>query len=239
MHSCTNFSGEFSGHISWSPPDGQITIVANSSWPIRGLAQKERIMKIKLRNAWASTLVAFAATLTVTAGIVVASSASATTPSSTSHQTCTFYHAHLGPTHYAVNPYTARSLAWTAIHPSTGEPLSLERYRDTVNQCMWLRFGFGHGMFEIWMSTGTALCLTENPITHQSGVPLELQACRSRRTQLFVDYGAGRARNRFELVASPRLCIASDTAIQSGAVLYQENCNDSSQRQHWWINTNP
>jgi hypothetical protein len=117
--------------------------------------------------------------------------------------------------------------------------MNLEPYHDTLKQCWHIISGFGHGEFEIQISTGKSLCITQNSTTHGPGVPLELEACLSKKTQLWVDYGTDKSRSRFELVAHPKLCIASDTKVQSGAVLYQENCNNSSPRQHWFINTSP
>jgi hypothetical protein len=194
-------------------------------------------MRVKLRNARAAGLAAFAAILTAAAGFAVAPSVSAA-PLSNPTKTCTFAHNHLGPTNYAIDSYTNRKLAWTHNHNSPGDPAILEPYKDTLNQCWRLQFGFGHGQFEITNREG--LCLTANPIFHGSGVPLELQACLSKKTQLFVDPAPAAQKGvRFELVKYPKLCIASDTKIQAGAVLYQETCNGKSSVQHWWINTNP
>jgi hypothetical protein len=191
-------------------------------------------MKIKLRNAWSATLVASIAILTVTAGIV-APSASAATPSKSAPKTCTFAHGHLGPSNYAIDSYTSRTLAWTDTDSAPGEPFSLERYRDTLSQCWQILNGFGDYRIEI--SNRKGLCITENPYTHDSGVPLVLESCLSKKTQLFYPYGSGGV--RFELAGSPGLCVTSDTKIQAGAVLYQDTCHNSSVRQHWWINTSP
>lgn len=194
-------------------------------------------MRFSLRNSRASALAAFAASLAVAAGITIAPAVSVSAaPLSDPTKTCTFAHAHLGPTNIAIDSYTNRKLAWTHNQNAVGEPAILERYKDTLDQCWHLQFGFGHGEFEIGNRAG--LCLTSNPTFHGSGVPLELQACLSKKTQLFVTYGVGPI-VRFELVKYPKLCIASDTKIQAGAVLYQITCNNGSVRQHWFINYHP
>jgi hypothetical protein len=189
-------------------------------------------MRLKL-----SALAASAAILTVIAGLAVTPSASAAPLKTNPEDTCTFAHNHLGPTNYAVDAYTNRKLAWTHNDNSAGDPAILEKYHDTLDQCWHFTFGFGHGYFEITNRNG--LCLTSNPIYHGPGVPLELQPCLSHKTQLWVNPNPAREPGiSFENDRYPKLCIASDTKIQAGAVLYQEKCSNS-QREHWWINTNP
>jgi Ricin-type beta-trefoil lectin domain len=196
---------------------------------------KERIMRVKLRVARASALAALGAIIIASAaGITVTRSASAAPL--INKKTCTFAHV-INPTSYAIDSFTNRKIAWTHRFNSPGEPVTLQKYEDTLNQCWQFRFGFGHGQFEITNREG--LCLTANPTFHGSGVPLELQACLSKKTQLFVDPApAAEPGIRFQLVRYPKLCVASDTKIQAGAVLYQNTCSNS-QRQHWWVNTNP
>jgi len=192
-------------------------------------------MKAKLRKVWTYPLIASITILTA-AGIAVAPSASAATASGSAPKTCTAEQAVAGHDHYAIDSYTDRKLAWTAITAASGLPVNLERYKDTLSQCWHFIFGFGHGKFEIQL-TGIGLFISENPKTHLSGVPLELEPCLSKSSQLWVNFG--RFGSRFELAARPQLCIGSDTKIQSGAVLYQERCSNSSARQHWEINTSP
>ena len=198
------------------------------------------MMSAKLRNGCASAFAAIAI-LAATSGMATASSASAATlpAPSINTKTCTFYHAHLGPGHDAVDAYTNRRLAWTGLVSDAGDPVSLEPYRDHLNQCWKFIFGFSNFRFEIQISTGKALCITKNPKTSTPDAPLELQACLSKNTQLWIGYGTHNTMTRFELYAFPRLCIGSDTTIQSGAVLYQESCNNSTPRQHWYVNNMP
>jgi hypothetical protein len=217
-----------------------LTIVEKSRWLLFVPYRKERMMRVKRRNAWTSTLIASAAILTATAGITGAASATAAVPSRplTNVKTCTFAHGHLGPTNIAIDAYTDRKLAWTHNVNKVGATGDLQPYKDTLNQCWHLQYGFGNGYFEIRPFYKVTMCLTTNPKHHSSGFPLVFEACLSRKTQLFYAYGSV-SNLRIELVRYPSLCIGADAKIKAGAKLYQETCRSKDNLERWWINYNP
>jgi hypothetical protein len=190
-------------------------------------------MRVKVRKTWRAAVIAYIAIPAAVIGIAIAPSASATPSAASLPQTCTFYHGHVGGSYDAIDSYTSRGLAWAEASSTEGTPLSLARYRDTLNQCWRLLGGFGNGEFEF--SDTNNLCLTENS-NHDAGVPLVLELCLSKKTQLFKNFTPI---SRFQLVNSPSLCIGLSESIKAGAVLYQQTCNSSSNGQHFFLNTSP
>jgi hypothetical protein len=186
---------------------------------------------MRIRKTWAAALAALAGVAAL-AGIAVAPAASAA-PAKPAPNTCTFAHSFLG--HFiAIDSFTHHKLAWTASHNTPGSPVTLEPYRNRTNQCWKFLGGFGGGRDEIQLLKG--LCITENTITRDSGVPMMLESCLSKKTQQFTEVGVPGVRLR--LAQTPKLCVASDINAAAGAVLYQVNCS-GSQRQHWTVNTSP
>jgi hypothetical protein len=94
--------------------------------------------------------------------------------------------------------------------------------------------GFGKERFEIAIKQD--LCITENS-NRSAGRRLVLELCLRHPNQMFTVFGASGA--RYELARDTKLCIGTKESIQATAVLYQERCGSSTDKQHWFVNTNP
>jgi hypothetical protein len=216
-------------------PNARVTAVEAFRLAALRPRQKESLMRAKARKTWRARVIAFIAIPAAIIGITVGSAvaASAAPAAASLPQTCTFYHGHVGGSFDALDSYTSRNLAWAEASSTEGTPVSLARYRDTLNQCWHLLGGFGNGEFEI--ADTNNLCITENS-NHDAGVPLVLELCLSKKTQLYKNFTPI---SRFQLVNSPKLCIGLSETIKAGAVLYQQTCNSKSPGQHWFLNTSP
>lgn len=191
-------------------------------------------MRARIRNALRSKVIAFTAIPVAAAGIAIAPAAIAA-PASPIPGTCTFYHGHIGASFEAIDSYSHRNLAFTVPgKPKPGDVVTLAKYKDNLSQCMHILNGFGKERFEIAIKQD--LCITENP-NRSAGRRLVLELCLSHPNQMFTVFGGSGA--RFELARDNKLCVGTKESIRATAVLYQEKCGSSTDKQHWFVNSNP